>query len=73
MKLVSHANYLGPDAKGRDRGGCSAVLEVTVLHAGAVRRVRLFSISPKDDDEAIVVNAAVDGVLALAQHRGGPT
>ena len=68
MKIIAYAEYLGPDDKGRERGGRAAVIELPAMHAGCVEFVRLFSLSPKDVNDATVINTALNTLLRIRDN-----
>jgi hypothetical protein len=67
MQIISYASHLGKDQKG-NVSHAPAIIEVNVLHAGDVRHIRFFSLAPKDEEEAIVINAAAKGLVEDHGH-----
>jgi len=55
MITIRGARYLGPDNKGRDQGGCPAIVEID--------GVRLFTLAPKDKADEEKINKAVGSLL----------
>jgi hypothetical protein len=54
IQIISKAQYLGPDHKGRQQGGTCAVVQVRSLDGD----VRFFSLPPKDHQDAAHINYA---------------
>lgn len=56
MTIISRSEFMGLDAKGRQRGGTPAIVECN--------DIRFFTVSATDHDHAKRINAAADKMIS---------